>query len=44
MNFLLITELVKAVGLMLIGIGLIIYSIDKILRRKNGKRNERKEV
>lgn len=44
MNFLLITELVKAVGLMLIGIGLIIYSIDKILRRKNGKRNEREEV
>lgn len=44
MNFLLITEVVKAVGLMLIGIGIILYSIDKILRRKNGKRNEKEEI
>lgn len=44
MNFPLIAEVVKAVGLMLIGIGLVIYSIDKILRRKNGKRNEREEI
>lgn len=37
MDFLTVIELVKAVGLLLIGIGLICYAVGKIIERRNEK-------
>lgn len=37
MDFLTVIEFVKAVGLLLIGIGLICYAVGKIIERRNEK-------
>ena len=36
MDFLTILEIIKSIGLMLIGIGLVIYAVGKINERRNG--------
>ncbi len=38
MDFLTIIEIVKAVGLLLIGAGLILYAVGKIIERRNESR------
>ena len=44
MNFITAVEAVKAFGLVLIGVGLVMNATERIRERKNGKRKDRREA
>ncbi len=44
MNFITAVEAVKAVGLVLIGVGLVMNAAERIRERKNGKRRDNRKA